>query len=66
LAVLKTVKKLYSDKLEWRPSFFDKLMGTSTVREALERGEPYEQIVASWEPGLAKFAEQRKPFLLYR
>jgi uncharacterized protein YbbC (DUF1343 family) len=44
----------------------DKLLGTSAVREALERGVPYEQIVASWDGGLREFARQREPFLLYR
>ena len=40
-------------------------MGTSTVREALERGEPAEQIVAGFKPGLAEFAKLREPYLLY-
>ena len=36
------------------------------VREALERGEPAEKIVASFKPGLDEFARLRGPFLLYR
>ena len=47
------------------PSYFDKVMGTSTVREALERGEPVEKIVAGFQPGLAAFAKLRAPFLIY-
>jgi uncharacterized protein YbbC (DUF1343 family) len=66
LAAVQTVKRLYGDKLEWRESFVDKLMGTAAVREALDRGESYQSIVASWEPGLTEFARQREPFLLYR
>ena len=41
-------------------------MGTATVREALERGEPAEKIVANFAPGLQEFAQTREPFLLYR
>ena len=40
------MKQLYGDKLEFHASYFDKVLGTSTVREALERGEPVEKIVA--------------------
>ena len=60
------IKKLYGDKLELHASYFDKVMGTASVREALERGEPVEKIVAGFKPGLEEFAKLREPFLLYR
>ncbi len=66
LALLQVVKKLSGARLELHADYFDKVMGTSTVREAFERGVPFGQIVASWEPGLAAFAQQRVPFLLYQ
>jgi uncharacterized protein YbbC (DUF1343 family) len=65
LAILSEVKKLYGDKLELHASYFDKVLGTSSVREALERGEPAEKIVAGFAPGLAEFAKLRGPYLLY-
>jgi uncharacterized protein YbbC (DUF1343 family) len=65
LAILQTVKKLYGNKLELHDRYFDKVMGTASVREALERGESYERIVAAWQPGLNEFAKVRAPFLLY-
>jgi uncharacterized protein YbbC (DUF1343 family) len=65
LAELQTVKQLYGDKLEFHASYFDKVMGTSTAREALERGEPFQKIVAGFQPGLKAFAKLRAPFLLY-
>lgn len=66
LAILQTVKKLYGGKLELHADYFDKVMGTSTVREALERGEGYEKIAAGFTPGIEEFAKTREPFLLYR
>lgn len=66
LAVLQTVKRLYGAKLELHADYFDKVMGTSAVREAFERGEDYAAIAARWEPGLAEFKRLRKAFLLYR
>ena len=66
LALLSVVKQLYGDKLEIHTAYFDKVMGTSSVREALERGESAEKIVAGFQPGLAAFARLRQPYLLYR
>lgn len=66
LALLQVVKKIEGAKLELHGDYFDKVMGTSTVREAFERDEPFAKIAASWEPGLAAFAKERQPFLLYQ
>jgi uncharacterized protein YbbC (DUF1343 family) len=66
LAILATVKHLYGDKLEFHAKYFDHVLGNSTVREALERGEPVDKIVAAYKPGLDEFAKERKPYLLYQ
>ena len=66
LHILQTVRKLYGEKLELHNRYFDKVMGTSRVREALLRGEPVAQIVSSWQPELAAFAKLRAPYLLYQ
>ena len=66
LAIQSVVKQLYGDKLEFHAAYFDKVMGTSSVREALERGEPVEKIVAGFKPGLDGFARLRQPYLLYK
>ena len=65
LALLQVVRKLHGAKLEFHADYFDKVMGTSTVREAMEREESCDKIVAAFEPGLTGFARQREPFLLY-
>jgi uncharacterized protein YbbC (DUF1343 family) len=66
LAVLQTVKRLYGAKLELHPDYFDKVMGTATVREAFERGDGFAVIAARWDAGLAEFNRLRTEFLLYR
>ncbi len=66
LALLETVRRLYGAKLELHADYYDKVMGTSKVREAFERGEGHAQIVATWETGLREFAQRREPYLLYR
>lgn len=65
LAELTVIKQLYGAKLEFHAPYFDDVMGTASVREALERGEPVEKIVAGFQPGLDEFATTRAPFLLY-
>jgi uncharacterized protein YbbC (DUF1343 family) len=66
LAILQTVKKLYGSKLELHADYFDKVMGTSTVREAFERGEPFEKIVAGFAAGVAEFSKLRGTYLIYQ
>jgi uncharacterized protein YbbC (DUF1343 family) len=65
LAILSVVKQLYGDKLEFHAEYFDKVLGNSAVREALERGESADKIVATFQPGLDAFARLREPYLLY-
>ena len=65
LAELAVIKELYGSKLELHAEYFDKVMGTASVREALERGEPVTQMVADFAPGLKEFAALRQPYLLY-
>ena len=66
LSILAAIKELYGDKLEFHAEYFDKVLGTSSVREALQRGESVDKIVAGLAPGLNTFGKLREPYLLYR
>ena len=59
------IREMYPDRFEFHADYFDKVMGTSKVREALEKGLEVAEIVKAYEPGLKVFAEARKPYLLY-
>jgi uncharacterized protein YbbC (DUF1343 family) len=65
LSILSVIKQLYGDKLEFHAKYFDDVLGNSSVREALERGEPVDKIVASYQPGLNQFINLSQPYLLY-
>ena len=65
LAILQTIRRLYGAKLELHADYFDKVMGTASVRAEFERGDDYAAIAARWEAGLAEFARMRAEFLLY-
>ena len=43
----------------------DILAGSPTLRAQIEQQTPLDDIVTSWRPGEAAFAEVRKPYLLY-
>lgn len=65
LHIIKTIRDMDPGKFQFHEKYFDKIMGTATVRKAIEAGTGVSEIVAGWAGGLAKFAELRKPFLLY-
>lgn len=46
-------------------NFFDRLAGTSQLRQQLAEGKSAKEIKASWKPGLDQFMETRKKYLIY-
>jgi len=65
LHIIKTIRDVYPDKFEFHEKYFDKIMGTSKVREAMLKGIAVKDIVAGFEDGLKMFSDERQPFLLY-
>jgi len=58
--------KQYPDKENFFIPFFDKLAGTSLLREQIECGSTEEEIRSSWEPGLEAYKSMRFQYLLYK
>ena len=48
-----------------KSNFFDKLMGTTRVREMIAEGKSADEIKATWQDDVKRFKAQRKPYLLY-
>jgi len=46
--------------------YFDKLAGTSKLREQILAGKTETEIRDSWEPGLSQYKNIRKKYLLYK
>lgn len=65
ILIIKTIKDMYPKNFEFHAEYFDKIMGTSFVRKALEEGEKVENIVARFADDVKNFAKTRKPCLLY-
>lgn len=45
--------------------FFDKLAGSSKLREMIQSGYTEQQIKDTWQPGLNEFKKVRKKYLIY-
>jgi len=46
-------------------SFFEKLIGRGDIRAMIEQGRSAAEIKATWADDVARFKEQRRPYLLY-
>jgi len=44
---------------------FDKVSGTTSIRRQLVMGRPIEDIIHSWDSGVARWARERQAYLLY-
>jgi uncharacterized protein YbbC (DUF1343 family) len=72
LGVIVTIRRMYPDHFAWLPPYsagvepsiqhFDRLIGTTAVRDQIGAGVSSGDIVAGW---IHDFAEQRRPYLLY-
>jgi len=74
LSLIKRIFEEYSTSFAWRdPPYeyekekrpFDILCGTDTIRKAIETSQKLSTLEKDWKDGLASFARERKPFLLY-
>ncbi len=74
IAVVKMIHDLYPDEFKWKlPPYeyeyeknpFDVIAGTSSLREAFERGDSLDDIETSWQQPLDKFKKIRERYLLY-
>lgn len=65
VALLVAIKRVHGDSLVIDPQRFDRLAGSSLLRQGLEAGS-VEEIAASWQRDLARFLRLREEFLLYR
>lgn len=65
LSYLLKFYKLYPDKEKFFGGSFNRLAGTTQLKQQIIDWLTEEQIRASWEPGLSQYKEMRKKYLLY-
>lgn len=68
LVILDHLARHYRGRFRWRRdklNSFDKAMGTSRVRQAVETGRPVAEIVRRWGEEQQVFRAKRKKYLIY-
>lgn len=65
LSYLIQLYQLYPDKEKFFIPYFEKLAGTSVLREQIKSGMTEEAIRKTWETDLKKFRDMRSRYLLY-
>jgi uncharacterized protein YbbC (DUF1343 family) len=67
LSYLIRAKELLTDSIKFidQPSFFNRLAGTASLADQIEKGWSAKEIRSTWQPGLEGFAQIRSKYLLY-
>lgn len=65
LELVAAVRAAGSGSFAWEAAHFDRLIGTGAVRAALEGGAAAAEISAAWQGDTARFAAERRAYLLY-
>lgn len=65
LSIIQVIRKMYPEKFLFHEEYFDRIMGTDSVRKAIGEGQSVEEIVESFRPGIDAFGRLRKSYLLY-
>ena len=62
--MLQAIHARHAPHWEWRTSHFDRLAGSTALRQAVIAGT-VDSLLTAWEAEAADFAERRRPYLLY-
>jgi uncharacterized protein YbbC (DUF1343 family) len=63
--IVNKIFQMYPDKFKWKVSHFDRLCGTSAIREAITNRSSLEELRESWQAGLKSFLQIRSKYLMY-
>jgi uncharacterized protein YbbC (DUF1343 family) len=65
LSIINSIMTTYPQNFKFHGEYLDKIMGTSKVREALEKGVDIKDIVKIYQADLNNFSKLRRFYLLY-
>lgn len=64
--LIEMYRRVPQGKFFLKSNFFEKLAGTTELRRQIEAGMSEADIRATWQPGLERFKEIRKKYLIYQ
>jgi uncharacterized protein YbbC (DUF1343 family) len=64
VALLAAIRQVHPDRFQWIPAHFDRLAGSSRLREGLSRGTLPEIVTSSWSEEVHAFGKRVEPYLI--
>lgn len=65
LWIIKTIREEYPEHFRFHEEYFDKIMGTDQIRQALIKGTSIKKITDSYQKELVSFKQKREKYLIY-
>jgi uncharacterized protein YbbC (DUF1343 family) len=65
ILIVNKIYQMYPDKFQWRSEHFDRLCGTSAIREAVTNRSSLEELRETWQVELKSFLQIRNKYLMY-
>lgn len=65
LHIIQTIRKMYPDRFQFHKEYFDKIMGTSSIRKALVQELSISEIRKKYAKDLKEFSRLREDYLIY-
>jgi uncharacterized protein YbbC (DUF1343 family) len=65
LGAIREIRQTYPEQFEWN-THFERLIGSDTVRQAIDIGASVESIMAGWADYCAEFQRETLPYLHYK
>jgi uncharacterized protein YbbC (DUF1343 family) len=66
IRIVAEICRMYPHDFEWKAAHFDRLCGTSTIREAIISERSLSELRNKWQPALKSFLKIRDKYLIYR
>jgi uncharacterized protein YbbC (DUF1343 family) len=65
IKIVNEICRMYPGQFEWRASHFDRLCGTSTIRNAIKGKSSLDALQGEWQKELESFLKIRAGYLIY-
>jgi uncharacterized protein YbbC (DUF1343 family) len=65
IKIINEICRMYPEQFEWRASHFDRLCGTSKIRNAIASHSSVDVLQGKWQKELESFLKIRAKYLLY-
>jgi len=66
IRIVNDICRMYPDQFEWKAAHFDRLCGTSKIRNEITSGSSLDELQKKWQAELESFLEIRDKYLIYR